>query len=100
MDILNLTKEQSLELLDLRKKEEDSALEMWTDAKRGEYRQIWQMCKFISTDIKLLSAIKALDWDGVATLYNGAGYKELAAKYHRDPYNVSMKTAYLKYKNL
>ena len=74
--------------------------EMWDDAKKGEYRQVWQMCKFIVTDARLLKAITALDWHMVATLYNGAGYKELAKKYGREPYDASMKNAYLKYKKL
>lgn len=74
--------------------------EMWDDAKKGEYRQVWQVCKFISTDIKLKSCLKSLDWDGVATLYNGSGYKELAKKYGREPYDQSMKNAYLKFKRL
>jgi hypothetical protein len=73
---------------------------MWDDAKKGLDRQIWQICKFIATDIKLQSSIKAHDWDGVATIYNGSGYKELAAKYGREPYNITMEKAYEKYKSL
>ena len=74
--------------------------EMWDDAKKGIEQQVHQICKFIATDIKLMSAIKAHDWDGVATLYNGAGYKQLAAKYGREPYDVSMSKAYLKYRGI
>ena len=74
--------------------------EMWDDAKKGLHRQVWQICKFIATDIKLQSAIKAHDWDGVATIYNGSGYKALAQKYHRLPYDQSLNNAYLKYKEL
>ena len=74
--------------------------EMWDDAKKGIERQIWQICKFISTDIKLQSCLKAHDWDGVATIYNGSGYKALAIKYHRLPYDQSMSIAYNKYKGL
>lgn len=74
--------------------------EMWDDAKRNESRQVWQIFKFIATDIKLQSALKAKDWDGVASIYNGSGYKALAAKYGREPYDVSMKNAYLKYRRL
>ena len=74
--------------------------EMWDDAKKGIERQIWQILKFISTDIKLQSALLAHDWDGVASIYNGTGYKALAEKYGREPYDISMKKAYLKYRNL
>lgn len=74
--------------------------EMWDDAKKGIERQVWQICKFISTDIKLSSAVKAHDWDTVATLYNGAGYKELARKYKRVPYNESMAEAYQLHKKM
>ena len=77
-----------------------SVHEMWDDAKKGLERQVWQICKFISTDTKLQSALKAHDWDGVATIYNGAGYKALAAKYGREPYDVSMSKAYLKYRGV
>ena len=74
--------------------------EMWDDAKKGLDRQIWQLCKCISTDIKLKSCLLAGDWDGVATLFNGAGYKALAAKYGREPYNISMAKAAKKYATL
>lgn len=73
---------------------------MWDDAKSGLDRQIWQICKFIATDIKLQSCLKAHDWDGVATIYNGSGFRALAAKYGREPYDISMKNAYQKYKGL
>lgn len=71
--------------------------EMWDDAKKGIERQIWQVLKFISTDPHLMNAIKTHDWHTVAVLYNGAGYKELASKYGREPYNISLEKAYLKY---
>jgi len=67
---------------------------MWDDAKKGEERQVWQICKFISTDSRLQSAVKNKDWNTVATIYNGAKYKILAKKYGRIPYNISMKQAY------
>lgn len=77
-----------------------SVRDMWDDAKKGVDRQIWQMCRFISTDIKLRSSLQALDWDGVAVRYNGAGYKELAKKIGREPYDISMAKAYQKYSTL
>ena len=67
---------------------------MWDDAKISEEKQILQMFMFILTDKKLLNALKAKDWHLVASIYNGAGYKELAKKYGREPYNISMKKAY------
>lgn len=71
--------------------------DMWDDAKKGEDRHIYQMSEFIRTDSILLSAIKLNDWHTVAVRYNGAGYKELAKKYGREPYNISMQKAYKKY---
>jgi hypothetical protein len=68
--------------------------EMWDDAKKGEERQVWQICKFIVTDSKLQNSIKNKDWNMIATLYNGAGYKDVAKKYNRIPYDISMKQAY------
>lgn len=71
---------------------------MWDDAKRGESRQIYQMAQFIKTDRRLIQALKNKNWHKVATYYNGAGYKKLALKLGRVPYDVSMKEAYEKYK--
>lgn len=67
---------------------------MWDDAKRGEDRQIFQMAEFIRTDARLVSALRKKQWHYVATYYNGAGYRELARKTGREPYNESMRKAY------
>ena len=67
--------------------------EMWDDAKKGIDRQVWQICKFISTDKRLLGALKDKNWHLVDVYYNGSGYKELAVKYGRIPYNISMRNA-------
>lgn len=72
--------------------------EMWDDAKKGEDRQIFQMAQFINTDRRLLQALKDKNWHKVATYYNGAGYRNLAARLGRTPYDISMKRAYEKYK--
>lgn len=72
--------------------------EMWDDAKKGLEKQIEQIAKFILTDKNLLFALKTGDWHKVATIYNGSGYKEIARKYGREPYNISMAKAYGKYK--
>lgn len=71
--------------------------DMWDDAKKGIERQIWQMAQFIATDNRLLRALVAKNWHLVATYYNGAGYKQLAIKIGREPYDISMQKAYLKY---
>jgi len=68
--------------------------EMWDDAKKGLDRQIWQICKFIAMDIKLKSCLQAHDWDGVSSIYNGTGYKQLAASIPREAYDISLAKAY------
>jgi len=73
---------------------------MWDDAKKGLDRQIWQICKFVSANTSLLFAIQDKNWDKIATIYNGSGYRALAIKYNRTPYNVSMEQQYLVYSNL
>lgn len=70
---------------------------MWDDAKKGEHSQVFQMAQFIYTDPRLLKALKDKDWHKVAVYYNGAGYLDIAKKYGREPYNVSMKKAYEKF---
>jgi hypothetical protein len=70
--------------------------EMWDDAKSGIERQIWQMAKFIQTDSRLLNALKEKNWHLVATYYNGAGYRALAQRLGREPYDVSLAKAYNK----
>lgn len=71
--------------------------DMWDDFKRGEYQQVEALAKFIKASPALWNNLKANNWHGVAVNYNGAGYKELAKKYGREPYNVSMEKAYNKY---
>lgn len=71
--------------------------EMWDDAKKGLHRQVWQICRFIETDLKLQFCIAKKDWTGIATIYNGSGFRELAAKYNRIPYDESMKISYKKF---
>lgn len=71
--------------------------EMWDDFKKGEYQQVQGIVKFIKTDLKLYNALRNQNWHLVATYYNGGGYKELAKKYGREPYNISMENAYNHY---
>lgn len=72
----------------------DSVQEMWDDAMKGIERQVWQICKFIDTDRRLRTALESKDWHIVASIYNGAGYKKLAEKLGREPYNISLEKAY------
>lgn len=71
---------------------------MWDHAKRSLENQVWQIAKFIETDKKLQFALKTGDWHTVASIYNGAKYAEMAKKWGREPYNISMAKAYGKYK--
>ena len=73
---------------------------MWDDAKNGLENQFRQLEKFIATDKTLQSAIRSKNWGLIATIYNGAGYKKLAQKYGREPYDVSMEKAYNVFKNV
>ena len=73
--------------------------EMWDDAKKGELNQVLQMVKFIRSIPALLKALKEKNWHAVAGNYNGWGYKELAKKYGREPYNISLEKAYNKFKS-
>ncbi len=72
---------------------------MWDDAKTGIDRQVMQIIRFIKTDSRLLAALKGKDWDTVASIYNGSGYKRLAAKYGRETYDITMAKNYEHYKN-
>lgn len=69
---------------------------MWDDFKQGEVSQIKALIKFIITDPNLLKAMKAKDYHMIASLYNGKGYRELARKQGREPYDISIKKAYEK----
>ncbi|MEI7486287.1 MAG: N-acetylmuramidase domain-containing protein [Chryseobacterium sp.] len=75
----------------------NSVGEMWDHAKESLENQIWQLAKFIDTDKNLKKAILNKDWFTIAKIYNGAGFLELARKYKREPYNISMEKAYKKY---
>jgi hypothetical protein len=74
--------------------------DMWDHAKESLENQIWQIAKFIDTDRNLKNAIKNKDWFTIAKIYNGAGFMEIARKYKREPYNISMEKAYKSYINI
>ncbi|MDH6354746.1 hypothetical protein M2132_001075 [Dysgonomonas sp. PH5-45] len=75
----------------------NSVGEMWDDAKSGLDKQVYQMCKYIEALPKLQKALKEKNWHLVATYYNGAGYKDMAKKTGRVPYDIAMCQAYKKY---
>jgi hypothetical protein len=72
--------------------------DMWDDAKKGIEQQIWQVCKFISTDKRLEGALKAHNWYLVAYIYNGSKFRQYAKKWGRVPYDISMREVYTKLK--
>ena len=76
-----------------------SVSDMWDDAKKGIDRQIYQLFKFIDTDNKLKIALMNQYWHTVATIYNGSGYRQIAIKYGRVPYDEAMERAYQQFKN-
>lgn len=71
--------------------------DMVDDFKRGEYQQVQGIARFIATDAVLFKALKAKDWHQVAVSYNGKNYMDIAKKYNREPYNVSLAKAYAKW---
>lgn len=74
--------------------------DMWDDAKTGIDAQVRQIVAFIKSDPKLLAAIKVKDWETVASLYNGAGYKALARRLGRESYDITLARNYTKYSQL
>lgn len=73
--------------------------EMWDHFKKGEYYQVLALVRFIKTSAPLYSALQNKNWHQVAVNYNGAGYKELAKKYNREPYDKTMERLYKTYSN-
>jgi len=74
--------------------------DMWNDAKKDLDMQLNQMIRFITANRRLKTAVDNLDWTTVATIYNGAGFRELAKKLKRTPYDISLRQAYMKYEKL
>ncbi len=73
--------------------------EMWDDFKKGEYQQVLALFRFVLTDSKLAKAVRDKDYHMIAYIYNGAKYKEMAKKWKREPYDVSLKKATEKWEN-
>ena len=67
--------------------------EMWDFAKVSEANQVAMMIKFIKANPKLDTALKNDDWGTFAYIYNGAGYKELAARTKTMPYDKRLAVA-------
>ncbi|MFT4062202.1 MAG: N-acetylmuramidase domain-containing protein [Edaphocola sp.] len=74
-----------------------SVNDMWDDFKKGEYNQVAALVRFIRANKKLYAALAAKDWHTVASIYNGSGYKDLARRLKREPYDKSLEKAYVKY---
>lgn len=72
--------------------------EMWDFAKVSEKNQVELGIRFIKATPNLYKALKEKNWHLVASLYNGAAYKEMAKKWGREPYNISMEKAYNRYR--
>lgn len=70
---------------------------MWDSFKSGECDQVAALVRFITTDARLYNALHAQDWHQVASIYNGAAYREMAKKWGREPYDISLRKAYKKY---
>lgn len=72
----------------------NSVGEMWDEFKKGEYHQVKALCNFILSNKKLYQAIKECNWHQVAYIYNGPKYKEMAIKWGRDPYDITLAKEY------
>jgi len=65
--------------------------DMWDDFKKGEYQQVLAFFRFVLTDAKLLKAVREKNFHMIAYIYNGAAYKEMAKKWGREPYDISLR---------
>lgn len=74
--------------------------EMWDDFKKGEFQQVLALARFIKSNTILDKALKEKDYHRIAYIYNGAKYKEMAKKWGREPYDISLAKAYNKYKKM
>ena len=72
--------------------------EMWDFGKVSAKNQLEIGVRYIVAHPALYKALKDKNWHLVATYYNGSGYKALARKYGREPYNITMENAYNRYK--
>jgi hypothetical protein len=70
---------------------------MWDFANESEVNQLELGIRFIKTNPELYKAIKTKNWHLIAYYYNGARYKELAARLKTTPYDVRFANAYRKF---
>jgi len=71
--------------------------DFWNYSKESIDNQIELIIRFIKIDINLSKALISEDWHKVASIYNGSQYKEMAKKWGREPYDISMQKANEKY---
>lgn len=58
-------------------------------------RNEWlSLVKFIQSNPELVRSVQKCDWDGIARIYNGAGYLAWAKKHGSVPYNDKLALAY------
>lgn len=67
--------------------------EMYDDFKKGEYQQLLALVRFILTDVELTKAVREKDYHMIAYIYNGSMYREMAKKWGREPYDISLRKA-------
>lgn len=67
--------------------------DMWDDFKKGEYQQVLALFRFVLTDAKLLKAVREKNYHMIAYIYNGSAYKEMAKKWGRESYDISLRKA-------
>jgi len=72
---------------------------MWDDFKRGEYQQLCALVRFILTDPQLLQAVKTRNWYKIAYIYNGANFVEMAKRWGRERYDLSLEKEAAKWTN-
>ena len=82
--------------------EYDHVGQMWDDAKKSEVHQLGQLCAFLTKykNGRILKALEERDYHTAASLYNGQNYKQLAQKYGREPYDISLMKAHDKALNI
>ena len=67
--------------------------ELWDYAKKGLPQQVDLLARFIKLNPQLIKAFNNKDYHMIAYIYNGSKYKEMAKKWGREPYNISLEKA-------
>lgn len=71
--------------------------ELWDDFKKGEHQQILALFRFVLSDAKLLQAVREKNFHMIAYIYNGSEYKKMAIRWDREPYDISLGKATVKW---